>query len=256
MTFDLRSTSIENPSGFIGPPPRTPKINYFTTIILGIFTFIYVMYFCFCLYFAGTVFREFLIFKQLQSSGAYTKGTIIDSQVKRVSKSTLYIIKYQFIANGQTVTRRAKVTYDYFANAIPAHAVSVHYMPEDPSINRLDGEPGRGFNVVVIFLLLILYSNVLFPYLALLRKEFSLARQGLIGKGKMTSQVRIRNFLQLSYVQVTYEFQDSCGRSYEGLQRKSSFNKDIEIGKNIQILYDSAQPQLNCCYPMIYFRLV
>lgn len=94
------------------------------------------------LYFQHTALQRLEVQDRLDTRGIRVIGHV-DGTHTTGSKSTTYLIDYDFTANGLTYHHSSPVTRADYDAAQPQQPISIRYLPDDPSISRAQQSIGR-----------------------------------------------------------------------------------------------------------------
>ena len=187
----------------------------------------------------------------LLRDGVVTRGLV--TRLRRESKddkrSTVY---YQFEANGLTVKDRAKIPLARWRTLETGTALSIRYLPTDPSVSTPDGVVPKVMPLWLGYLLAPILLIIAAAISSGLRHQRRLLSEGRAAIA-VVKDVKKHRGQHGSYHTVRYEFPLLSGAVQTGSVNTTA--KPLAVGSSIAVLYDDEQPRRSRPYPLSLVRL-
>ena len=195
---------------------------------------------------------------RFKSEGHVVTGTVLSKQIEEEwntqaeRREYSYVIRYTFQPeSGAEITGSTGVTSSEYETFSPSQPVEIEYLKSDPSSSRLAGtsDAAAGWIFFGVGALLTLIG-VVSIFIELKRRFGSarLLREGMIGEGSVVScgpgSLTINNVTQW---QVRYRFNDTMGRSHEGVTPHMSPDeaRQWSTGAKGRVRFDKEKPHKN-----------
>ncbi len=185
--------------------------------------------------------------QQLERDGVTTQGRMIRKWEVR-GKSTSYYAIYRYEVGERVYDRRATLHSSDYRGLGPGSAVTVRYLPYEPSFSRLTIE-STSAPVWVAFLIPLLFLPILLGWGYGIR-----AQQRLLEDGQAAPAMVTRVSPTKGGKVVRYQFLDGTNNAISG---SSTMNRSTapEPGSVVTILYDPNNSKRNALYPLRFVRL-
>jgi hypothetical protein len=181
----------------------------------------------------------------LRSSGREANATIV--KLWHAGKSSTPMVSYSFLVNGARFTADWSVPSGIWPGLRSARFLPVRYLPADPNVNHplaWDESTDAAWVPFTLPMLLGVVGGALLWVLARFRK---LTAEGLPAPGVVTKCVSVKGGWLMSY-----QFRTQEG---EVLGGASQFDRKLEVGSPVCVLYLAAQPGRSQIYPTGLFRV-
>ena len=187
-----------------------------------------------CGFVAAAIVGATLAENRLLRDGVTTRGTITDTAVRQTGLSknltTNYYLRYSFSppAAPSLVSREQRTTQETYARYPKGTAVTVRYLPSDPTVSQLAGPDfvgsvtARTIATAIVSLILVALPLIfLIRGLTGVRRDRRFSRMGSVREAHIGAVTGGRRFFVIPSVTFTYHFTSSNGRALQGNAAKT-----------------------------------
>lgn len=231
------------PQELTGPVPRNVQLRAGGKQGLTILAFVLLV--------AGVIFvawngfdtvQQFKLRAALRASGQLATGTVLLVMQTRLW-TTLH---YTFAVNGVGYSGRSDLPDGVQLNK--SDKIDIRYLPSNPAMNHPADWEWSEWDVLQPIILAFIFIAIFARLHSYLRRERTLAREGIPAEGVVGSCTRNRNGLR-----VAYEFRTERGERIFG---SSDCKGVLQPGQSIWILYQPGDPTKNRSYPLSEYDIV
>lgn len=191
--------------------------------------------------------------RQARAGEAFQQNSqVIAGEVVRLRRSDdNHRVTYRFVVNGRAYESTARVSSSRYRGLRVGGPVRVRFLPDTPSIHRLDGTGDDGLPVALAFVapvLLVAASGVL---IWIVNRNRWLLTEGRLTHGVVVAR-KVRTTHDTKSYRVTYQFPLLDGRVAEGA---AIFHRNPPpVGARIEVLYDPERPARSAIHPLAFLQ--
>jgi hypothetical protein len=181
----------------------------------------------------------------LHRDGREVNGNIVRRWT--TDKGDTNMVSYAFSANGAQFTGESSVPGRLWADVRNSRVLPLRYLPADPKVNHplaWDEDPDPPWVAFILPAILVLVGVGLTILLTVFRK---VTAEGLPAPGVVTKCVSVKGGWMVSYQFRTQEKEVRGG--------SSQFNRRLEVGTPVCVLYLPQNPRRNHVYPNGMYRV-